>query len=55
MRQAGLYVLSTRKHKPRQENAEVTDTKNLLLEPANKPTALNQVWHSDITYVPTEG
>jgi transposase InsO family protein len=32
----------------------VTDTKHLLLEPANKPTAINQVWHSDITYVPTD-
>lgn len=39
MRQAGLYALSARKYKPRQEKAEVTDTKKLLLEPANKPTA----------------
>jgi len=54
MRQAGLYALSARKHKPKQEKAEVTDTKNLLLDPANKPTAINQVWHSDITYVPTD-
>jgi transposase InsO family protein len=54
MRQAGLYAVSARKYKPKQDNAEVTDTKNLLLEPANKPTAINQVWHSDITYVPTD-
>jgi putative transposase len=54
MRQAGLYALSARKYKPRQEKAEVTDSKNLLLEPANKPTVINQVWHSDITYVPTD-
>lgn len=54
MRQAGLYAVSARKYKPRQEKAEVTDTKNLLLEPANEPTAINQVWHSDIPYVPTD-
>jgi putative transposase len=54
MRRAGLYAVSARKYKPKQESAEVTDTKNLLLEPANKPTAINQVWHSDITYVPTD-
>jgi putative transposase len=54
MRQAGLYALSAKKYKPKQEKAEVTDTRNLLLEPANKPTAINQVWHSDITYVPTD-
>jgi transposase InsO family protein len=54
MRQAGLYALTPKKHKPQQEKADVTDTRNLLLEPANKPTAINQVWHSDITYVPTD-
>lgn len=54
MRQAGLYALSARKYKPRQQKAEVTDTKNLLLELVNKPTAINQVWHSDITYIPTD-
>jgi transposase InsO family protein len=54
MRQAGLYAVSARKYKPKQEKAEVTETKNLLLEPANKPTAINQVWHSDIPDVPTD-
>jgi putative transposase len=54
MRQVGLYAVSAKKYKPKQEKAEVTDTKNLLLEPANKPTAINQVWHSDTTYVPTD-
>ena len=54
MRQAGLYAVNAKKHKPKQEKAEVTETKNLLLEPANRPTAINQVWHSDITYIPTD-
>ena len=54
MRQAGLYAINPKKHKPKQEKAEVTETKNLLLDPANKPIAINQVWHSDITYVPTD-
>jgi putative transposase len=54
MRQAGLYAVSAKKYKPKQEKAEVTETKNLLLEPTNKATAINQVWHSDITYVPTD-
>jgi putative transposase len=53
MRQAGLYAVSSKRFKPRQEKGEVSETKNLLLEPGNKPTAVNQVWHSDITYVPT--
>jgi hypothetical protein len=43
MRQAGLYALNPKKHKPKKEKAEVTDTRNLLLEPANKPIAINQV------------
>lgn len=54
MRQAGLYAISHKKFKPKQEKREVTETKNLLLEPNNKATAINQVWHSDITYVPTD-
>jgi transposase InsO family protein len=54
MRQAGLYAVSTRTYKAKQEKAEVTNTKNLLLEPTNRATAINQVWHSDITYVPTD-
>lgn len=56
MRQAGLYAISHKKYKPKQEKAEagVTETNNLLLEGANKPTAINQVWQSDITFVPTD-
>lgn len=54
MRQAGLYAESAKKYKSKQEKAEVTETKNLLLDPVNKPTTINEVWHSDITYVPTD-
>jgi putative transposase len=54
MRQAGLYAVNPKKYKPKQEKAEIIETKNLLLEPTNRPTAINQVWHSDITYVPTD-
>lgn len=54
MRQAGLYAISHKRYKPKQEKGEVTETKNLLMEQNKKPTAINQVWHSDITYVPTE-
>jgi transposase InsO family protein len=54
MRQAGLYTISHKKFKPKQEKGEVTETRNLLLEQDNRPTAINQVWHSDITYVPTD-
>jgi putative transposase len=52
--QAGLYAVSHKKYKPKREKAEVTETKNLLLEQDHKPMAINQVWHSDITYVPTD-
>jgi putative transposase len=54
MRQAGLYATHPKKYKTKREKAEVTDTRNLLAESSNKATAINQVWHSDITYVPTD-
>ena len=54
MRKAGLYALNPKKYKHKQEKAEVTETKNLLLEKTNKPIGINQVWHSDITYIPTD-
>ena len=54
MRKAGLYAVSARKFKPRQERITKLETKNLLLERNIRPTAINQVWHSDITYVPTD-
>jgi transposase InsO family protein len=48
MRQAGLYALNPKKLKSKQEKSEVPETRNLLLDPANKPTAINQVWHSEM-------
>ena len=54
MRAAGLYAISSKKYKPKQEKSEITETKNLLLNEENRPTTINQVWHSDITYVPTD-
>lgn len=54
MRLNGLYALSNKKYKPKQEKSRVIDTQNLLLDENNKPTAINQVWHSDITYIATD-
>lgn len=54
MRKAGLYALNNKKYKPKQEKAEITETKNLLLDQNNKATAINQVWHTDITYIATD-
>lgn len=54
MRAAGLYAVGGRKFKPRQERGTKLETRNLLLEQSNHPTAINQVWHTDITYIPTD-
>ncbi len=54
MRAAGLYAVSAKKYKAKQEKSEITETRNLLLNEDNRATAINQVWHSDITYVPTD-
>ena len=53
MRKAGLYALQARKHAPRQEKVGSLGTQNLILGKA-KASAINQVWHSDITQVSTE-
>ena len=54
MRAAGLYAVSGKKFKPKQERGDKLETRNLLLEQNIRPTAINQVWHTDITYIPTE-
>lgn len=54
MRINGLYALSSKRYKPKQEKSRDLETNNLLLNESNKPTTINQVWHSDITYVPTD-
>lgn len=53
MRQAGLYAVSGRKFKPKKKRGSKLETKNLLLEQNIRPTAINQVWHTDITYIAT--
>ena len=54
MRKAGLYAVSGKKFKPKTERKDKLETKNLLLEQEVRPTAINQVWHTDITYIPTD-
>ena len=53
MRKAGLYALQAKQYRSRQEKLNGLETKNLLLGQA-KPTTIDQVWHSDITQVPTD-
>lgn len=53
MRAEGRYALSGKKRKRRCEPQGVTQTRNLLLEHDIHPSEVNQVWHTDITYIPT--
>ncbi len=52
MRREGLYAVNTPKYRPKRERSEVVETRNLLQD---KPeiTAIDQLWHVDITYIPT--
>ena len=50
MRREGLYAVSHKKHRFSNVSAVELETHNLLLEQP-RPTAINQVWHVDITYV----
>lgn len=52
MRRAGLYAVSTPKHRPKRERPEVTATRNLLQD-GLELTGIDQLWHVDITYIPT--
>lgn len=54
MRREGLYAVSTPKYRPKRECPEVIDTRNLLLREGLEITAINQLWHVDITYIPTD-
>lgn len=54
MRREGLYAVSTPKYRPKRERSEVTETRNLLLQEGFEVTAINQLWHVDITYIPTD-
>ena len=51
MRREGLYAVSHKKHRSKRERCEL-ETRNLLLEQP-RPSAINQVWYVDITYLPT--
>lgn len=54
MRAEGLYAVSGKKRKHLQESQDATETRNLLLEYDIRPTRVNQVWHTDITMIPTD-
>jgi putative transposase len=54
MRREGLYAVSTPKYRPKRECPEVIETRNLLLQEGLEITAINQLWHVDITYIPTD-
>ncbi len=51
MRREGLYAVNNKKYRSKRERCDL-ETQNLLLEQP-RPTAINQVWHVDITYLPT--
>ena len=51
MRKEGLYAVSNKKHRAKHERCEL-ETRNLLLDQP-RPIAINQMWHVDITYLPT--
>lgn len=53
MRRAGLYAVSTPKYRPKRERPEVAATRNLLQD-GLELTGIDQLWHVDITYVPTD-
>jgi putative transposase len=48
MRRVGLYAVSARKFKPRKERIVKLETPNLLLQHSIRPSAINQVWHSEM-------
>ena len=51
MRREGLYAVSGKKDRSKHERCNL-ETRNLLLE-KERPSAVNQVWHVDITYIAT--
>ncbi len=53
MRREGLYAVNTPKYRSKRERPEITETRNLLTE-GLEITAINQLWHVDITYIPTD-
>ena len=53
MRREGLYAVNTPKYRTKRERPEITETRNLLAE-GLEITAIDQLWHVDITYIPTD-
>ena len=53
MRRKRLYAVSTPRYRPKRERSEVVETRNLLQE-GLKITGIDQLWHVDITYIPTD-
>jgi len=53
MRCEGLYAVNTPKYRTKRERPEITETRNLLAE-GLEITAIDQLWHVDITYIPTD-
>ena len=53
MRREGLYAVNTPKYRSKRERPEVTETRNLLQD-GLEITAIDQLWHVDITYIPTD-
>ncbi len=51
MRREGFYAVSAKRYRSKRERCDL-ETKNLLLK-RPRPTAINQIWHVDITYLPT--
>ena len=54
MRIEGLAAKTGRKYKARKSKQQLSDSPNLLQAADFKLETINQVWLSDITYVPTE-
>ena len=54
MRQAGLAAITCPKIRSKQPKQDVKTTLNLLMDEGFNLTRINQVWVSDITYIPTQ-
>lgn len=53
MRRAGLYAVNTPKYCSKRERPEAIETRNLLRK-GLEITGIDQLWHVDITYIPTD-
>lgn len=53
MRREGLHAVNTPRYRPKRERPEVAATRNLLQD-GLELTGIDQLWHVDITYVPTD-